>query len=236
MRGEEEEGSWRQQPAMSHEDQQSKTGWKRRRLTWLKNLIVTLRPIHNPSCNQIIEGVSVRSLSSSKKSCMKMVSMACRKKVAIFGKSFNLWPNLSPYMDRLHHWIIVQFCSQHKSNWGRRGCPLAIWWYWSLSFGLGSTSAIEVCWQCCRSPWGGAGCALVWKICLDVSWTRPCHLPLSRIHGDIKQLHLSFRSRFRRSDLIGPINNFHRRRSRVAPNAIQCRPRETNVISAYLAG
>ena len=74
---------------------------------------------------------------------------------------------------------------------------------------------------------------------------RMCHeqdlvpLPLSRIHGDIKQLlhHLDFRSRFRRSDLIPLINTFHRRRSRVAPNAItEYRPRETNVISDYLAG
>ena len=64
-------------------------------------------------------------------------------------------------------------------------------------------------------------------------------LPLSRIHGDIKQLlqHLDFRSRFRRSDLIVLINLFHRRRSRVAPNAItEYRPRETNVIPDYLAG
>ena len=44
-------------------------------------------------------------------------------------------------------------------------------------------------------------------------------------------------SRFRRSDLIPLINTFHRRRSRVAPNAItEYRPRETNVISDYLAG
>ena len=64
-------------------------------------------------------------------------------------------------------------------------------------------------------------------------------LPLSRIHGDIKQLlhHLDFRSRFRRSDLIPLINTFHRRRSRAAPNAItEYRPRETNVLSDYLAG
>ena len=64
-------------------------------------------------------------------------------------------------------------------------------------------------------------------------------LPLSRIHGDIKELlhHLDFQSRFRRSDLTGLINNFHRRRSRVTPNAItEYRPRETNVISDYLAG
>jgi len=64
-------------------------------------------------------------------------------------------------------------------------------------------------------------------------------LPLSRIHGDIKQLlhHLDFRSRFRRSDLIPLINTFHRRQSRAAPNAItEYRPRETNVISGYLAG
>ena len=64
-------------------------------------------------------------------------------------------------------------------------------------------------------------------------------LPLSRIHGDIKQLlhHLDFRSRFRRCDLITLINTFHRRRSRVAPNAVtEYRPRETNAISDYLAG
>ena len=64
-------------------------------------------------------------------------------------------------------------------------------------------------------------------------------LPLSRIHGDIKQLlhHLDFRSRLRRNDLIPLINTFHRRRSRAAPNAItEYRPRETNVISDYLAG
>ena len=64
-------------------------------------------------------------------------------------------------------------------------------------------------------------------------------LPLNRIHGDIKQLlhRLDFRSRFRRSDLIPLINTFHRRRSRAAPNAItEYRPRETNVISDYLAG
>ena len=61
---------------------------------------------------------------------------------------------------------------------------------------------------------------------------------LSRIHGDIKQLlhHLDFRSCFRRSDLI-TLNTFHRRRSRAAPNAFtEYRPRETNVISDYLAG
>ena len=76
-------------------------------------------------------------------------------------------------------------------------------------------------------------------------YVRMCHeqglapLPLSRIHGDIKQLlhHLDFRSRFRRSDLITLINTFHRRRSRAAPNAItEYRPRETNIISDYLAG
>ena len=76
-------------------------------------------------------------------------------------------------------------------------------------------------------------------------YVRMCHeqslvpLPLSRIHGDIKQLlhHLDFRSRLRRNDLIPLINTFHRRRSRAAPNAItEYRPRETNVISDYLAG
>ena len=76
-------------------------------------------------------------------------------------------------------------------------------------------------------------------------YVRMCHkqslvlLPLSRIHGDIKQLlhHLDFRSCLRRSDLIPLINTFHPRRSRTAPNAItEYRPRETNVISNYLAG
>ena len=76
-------------------------------------------------------------------------------------------------------------------------------------------------------------------------YVRMCHeqnlvpLPLSRIHGDIKQLlhHLDFRSRLRRNDLIPLINTFHCRRSRAAPNAItEYRPRETNVISDYLAG
>ena len=76
-------------------------------------------------------------------------------------------------------------------------------------------------------------------------YVRMCHeqnlvpLPLSRIHGDIKQLlhHLDFRSRLRRNDLIPLINTFHRRRSRAAPNAItEYRPRKTNVISDYLAG
>eukprot|EP00434_Breviolum_minutum_P037054 symbB.v1.2.032844.t1/scaffold3995.1/size82977/8 len=75
-------------------------------------------------------------------------------------------------------------------------------------------------------------------------YVRMCHeqslipLPLSRIHGDIKQLlhHLDFRSRLRRNDLIPLINTFHRRRSRAAPNAVtEYRPRETNVIY-YLAG
>lgn len=63
--------------------------------------------------------------------------------------------------------------------------------------------------------------------------------PLSKIHGDIKQLlqHLGFRSRFRRGDLIVLIDLFHRRRSRVAPQALtEYRPCETNVIADYLAG
>ena len=75
-------------------------------------------------------------------------------------------------------------------------------------------------------------------------YVRMCHkqslisLPLSRIHGDIKQLlhHLDFRSRLRRNDLIPLINTFHRRRSRAASNAVtEYGPRETNVIY-YLAG
>ena len=63
-------------------------------------------------------------------------------------------------------------------------------------------------------------------------------LPLSRIHGDIKQLlhDLDFRNRFRRSDLIPLINTFHRRRSRAAPNAItEYRPRETLSLTTLLA-
>ena len=48
---------------------------------------------------------------------------------------------------------------------------------------------------------------------------------------------LTFAVRLRRNDLIPLTNTFHRRRSRAAPNAItEYRPRETNVISDYLAG
>ena len=126
--------------------------------------------------------------------------------------------------------IIVQFDgSAHRtSQIGCRGCPLAIWWY------------------CCLSAdniVAGHGAELAMH--LYEKYVSMCHeqdlapLPLSRIHGDIKELlhHLDFQSRFRRSDLTGLINNFHRRRSRVAPNAITVyRPRETNVISDYLAG
>ena len=76
---------------------------KRRCLTCLsaayKTWSSTSHPIHNPSCNQIIEGISVRFLTSSRKSCIKMASMAsAAKKVSIFGKGFYLRPYLSPHM------------------------------------------------------------------------------------------------------------------------------------------
>ncbi len=64
-------------------------------------------------------------------------------------------------------------------------------------------------------------------------------LPLDRIQGDIKPLiqHLDFRGRFRRNDLVSLINQFHAKRSRVAPCSItEYRPREANAIADYLAG
>ena len=61
---------------------------KRRCLTCLsaayKTWSSTSLPIHNPSCNQIIEGISVRFLTSSRKSCIKMASMASAAKKCRF--------------------------------------------------------------------------------------------------------------------------------------------------------
>ena len=64
-------------------------------------------------------------------------------------------------------------------------------------------------------------------------------LPLDRIQGDIKPLlqHLDFRWRFRRSDLIGLVHQFHAKRSRIAPDSItEYRPREANALADYFAG
>ena len=72
-----------------------------------------------------------------------------------------------------------------------------------------------------------------------------CHLqsmsplPLDRFQGDIKPLpqHLDFRGRFRRNDLVRLINQFHAKRSRVAPGSItEYRPREANALADYFAG
>ena len=65
----------------------------------------------------------------------------------------------------------------------------------------------------------------------------PC--PLDTFQGDIKSLlqHLDFRSRFRRLDMVGIVDQFHRKRSRLAPHSItEYRPREANVIADHLAG
>ena len=65
----------------------------------------------------------------------------------------------------------------------------------------------------------------------------PC--PLDTIQGDIKSLlqHLDFRARFRRLDMVGIVDQFHRKRSRLAPHSItEYRPREANVIADHLAG
>ena len=65
----------------------------------------------------------------------------------------------------------------------------------------------------------------------------PC--PLDTIQGGIKSLlqHLDFRSRFRRLDMVGIVDQFHRKRSRLAPHSItEYRPREANVIADHLAG
>ena len=64
-------------------------------------------------------------------------------------------------------------------------------------------------------------------------------LPLDRLQGDIKPLlqHLDFRGRFRRRDLIGLINQFHAKRSRIAPESVtEYRPREANALADYFAG
>ena len=63
--------------------------------------------------------------------------------------------------------------------------------------------------------------------------------PLDTIQGDIKSLlqHLDFRSRFRRQDMVGIVDFFHRKRSRLAPHSVtEYRPREANVIAHHLAG
>ncbi len=64
-------------------------------------------------------------------------------------------------------------------------------------------------------------------------------LPLDRIQGDIKPLlqHLDFRGRFRRRDLVALINQFHAKRSRIAPSSVtEFRPREANALADYFAG
>ena len=64
-------------------------------------------------------------------------------------------------------------------------------------------------------------------------------LQLDRIQGDIQPLlsHLRFQSRFRRPDLLGVINRFHAKRSRLAPlSATEYRPREANFVADYLVG
>ena len=58
-------------------------------------------------------------------------------------------------------------------------------------------------------------------------------LPLDRIQGDIKPLiqHLDFRGRFRLNDLVPLIDQFHAKRSRIAPGSItEYRPREANAM------
>ena len=63
--------------------------------------------------------------------------------------------------------------------------------------------------------------------------------PLDTIQGDIKSLlqHLDFRSRFRRVDMVSIVDQFHRKRSRLAPHSsTEYRPREANVIADHLAG
>ena len=82
---------------------------KRRCLTCLsaayKTCSSTSHPIHNPSCNQIIEGISVRFLTSNRKSCIKMASMAsaakkCRflARASTFGVSRSKAKALVSYM------------------------------------------------------------------------------------------------------------------------------------------
>lgn len=64
-------------------------------------------------------------------------------------------------------------------------------------------------------------------------------LPLDRIQGDINKpllQHLDFRGRFRRSDLVTLINQFHAKRSRIAPHSVtEYRPREANTLADYFA-
>ena len=63
--------------------------------------------------------------------------------------------------------------------------------------------------------------------------------PLDTIQGDIKSLlqHLDFRSRFRRQDMVGIVDLFHRKRSRLAPHSVtEYRPREANAIADHLPG
>ena len=64
-------------------------------------------------------------------------------------------------------------------------------------------------------------------------------LPLDQIQGNIKPLlqHLDFPGRFRRSDLISLVHQFHAKRSRIAPGSItEYRPREANALADYFAG
>ena len=72
-----------------------------------------------------------------------------------------------------------------------------------------------------------------------MSTARPTTMPLDRIQGDIKPLlqHLDLRGRFRRRDLVALINQFHAKRSRIAPSAVtEFRPREANALADYFAG
>ena len=64
-------------------------------------------------------------------------------------------------------------------------------------------------------------------------------LELDKIQGDIKPLvnHLQFHGRFRRPDLTYTIDQFHQRRSRIAPlSTTEYRPREANFVADFLAG
>ena len=76
-------------------------------------------------------------------------------------------------------------------------------------------------------------------------YVQTCHqngaspLELDKIQGDIKPLvnHLQFHGRFRRPDLTYIIDQFHQRRSRIAPlSTTEYRPREANFVADYLAG
>ena len=71
------------------------------------------------------------------------------------------------------------------------------------------------------------------------SFTKLCHTHSILSQGDIKPLlqHLDFRARFRRRDMVGSVDFFHRKRSRLAPHSItEYRPREANAIADHLAG